>query len=83
MINATGRLRIAILACAQAFADIDFMSGYWQPPIHSHSPHVHEFMTADGVLKSTITSQDGCNNDKKFQACAEPSFGDLRENGVY
>jgi len=46
---------------ADAFASIDFCSGYWQLPLHVDSQPLHSFMTTDGVLQPTRTTQGGCN----------------------
>lgn len=65
---------------AGAFATMDFCSGYWQLPLHEDSQHLHAFMTPDGVMQPTRTTQGGCNSAANFQACVEPCFSELREN---
>lgn len=65
---------------ATVFAGIDFTSGYWQLPMHPDSQHLHAFMTPDGVMQPTRTTQGGCNSAANFQACVEPCFVELRDN---
>lgn len=36
------------------------------------------YMTTDGVLQPTRTTQGGCNSAANFQACVEPCFSKLR-----
>lgn len=65
---------------SEAFAAIDFTSGYWQLPMDPDSQPLHSFMTPDGVMQPTRTTQGGCNSAANFQACVEPCFSELREN---
>lgn len=62
------------------FAIVDFCSSYWQLPLHKDSQALHAFMTPDGVMQPTRTTQGGCNSAANFQACVEPCFGQLRGN---
>lgn len=65
---------------SKAFAVIDFTSGYWQLPMHPDSQALHAFITPDGVMQPTRTTQGGCNSAANFQACVEPCFSELRDN---
>lgn len=65
---------------ARAFANIDFCSGYWQLPLHEDSQHLFSFMTTNGVVQPTRTTQGGCNSAPNFQACVEPCFQQLRKH---
>ncbi len=65
---------------AQAFATIDFCSGYWQLPLHENSRPLHAFMTTDGIVQPNRTTQESCNSAANFQACVEPCFTGLRQN---
>lgn len=65
---------------AVVFAIVDFCSSYWQLPLHKDSQALHAFMTPDGVMQPTRTTQGGCNSAANFQACVEPLFGALRGN---
>lgn len=48
--------------------------------MHEQSQHLHAFMSADGVVQPTRTTQGGCNSASNFQQCVEPCFAELREN---
>jgi len=65
---------------ATAFAGIDFCSGYWQAPLHPDSQPLFAFMTPDGVVMPTRTTQGGCNSAANFQEKVEQCFAELREN---
>lgn len=65
---------------AAAFAGIDFCSGYWQAPLHPDSQPLFAFMTPDGVVMPTRTTQGGCNSTANFQEKIEQCFMELREN---
>ena len=65
---------------ATVFAGIDFCSGYWQLPLHPESQHLHAFMTPNGVVQPTRTTQGGCNSAANFQASVEPCFASIRKH---
>lgn len=65
---------------AEAFAAMYFTSGYWQLPMDPDSQALHAFMSPDGVMQPTRTTQEVCNSAANFQACVEPCFSELREN---
>lgn len=65
---------------ARVFAGIDFCSGYWQLPLAPDSQSLFDFMTCDGVVEPTRTTQGGCNSTANFQANVEPCFAELRDN---
>lgn len=51
---------------ARVFASIDFWSGYWQLPLAEECQHLYAFMTADGLVQPTRTTQGGCNIPANF-----------------
>lgn len=51
---------------AEAFAAIDFTSGYWQLRMHPDSQHSHALMTPDGVMLPTGTMQGKCRSAANF-----------------
>ena len=65
---------------ARAFAAIDFCSGYWQAPLHPDSQPLFAFMTPDGVVMPTRTTQGGTNSAANFQEKLAECFEELREN---
>lgn len=65
---------------ARCFASIDFCSGYWQLPLAEECQSLFAFMTCDGVVQPTRTTQGGCNSAANFQANVEPCFASLRDN---
>jgi len=65
---------------AKSFASIDFCSGYWQAPLHEDSQPLFAFMTPDGVVMPTRTTQGGTNSAANFQEKVEKCFEELREN---
>lgn len=62
---------------AKAFASIGFTSGYCKLRMHEDSQPLHAFVTLDGVIQPTCTTQGGCNSAVNFQACVEPCFSKL------
>ena len=65
---------------AKAFAAIDFCSGYWQAPLHPDSQPLFAFMTPEGVVMPTRTTQGGTNSAANFQEKVAECFAELREN---
>ena len=65
---------------AKAFASIDFCSGYWQAPLHEDSQPLFAFMTPDGVVMPTRTTQGGTNSAANFQEKVAECFSELRDN---
>lgn len=59
---------------SKAFAAIDFCSGYWQAPLHPESQPLFAFMTPDGVVMPTRTTQGGCNSAANFQEKVSQCF---------
>lgn len=43
------------------------------------SQRLHAFMTPDGFMQATRTTQGGCNSAANFQACVELCFSELRD----
>lgn len=64
----------------EAFPAIGSISGYWKLPMHLESQYWHAFMTPDGVIQPTRTTQSGFNSTASFQACEEPCYSAIREN---
>lgn len=48
--------------------------------MHLETQHPLLFMTLDGVVQPTRTTQGRCNSAASFQACVEPCFSALRPN---
>ena len=65
---------------ARAFSSIDFCSGYWQAPLHPDSQPLFSFMTPNGVVMPTRTTQGGTNSAANFQEKVAECFTELREN---
>ena len=61
-----------------AFASIDFVSGYWQPPVDKKSWAKLGVITPSGVLAATRTLPGMKNAATNFQWCIEPCFAELR-----
>ena len=51
---------------SKAFASIDFCSGFWQAPLHDASQPLFAFMTPEGVVMPTPTTQGGMNSAANF-----------------
>lgn len=71
---------LADMRGSRVFAGIDFCSGYWQLPLDNDSQSYFAFMTCDGVVQPTRTTQGGCNSPANFQANVEPCFAALRDH---
>lgn len=65
---------------AKTFAAINFCSGYWQAPLHPESQPLFAFMTPDGVVMPTRTTQGGTNSAANFQEKVSECFEELHEN---
>lgn len=50
-----------------AFTSIYFCYGYWKLPLHENRQLLYAFMTPDGVMNPTRTTQGGCNSAVNFQ----------------
>jgi len=62
------------------YGAIDFCSGYWQAPLHPDSQPLFAFMTPDGVVMPTRTTQGGTNSAANFQEKVAQCFEELKEN---
>lgn len=65
---------------ATAFAAIDFCSGYWQAPLQPKNQPRLAFMTPEGVVMPTRTTQGGTNSAANFQEKLSDCFSELREH---
>ena len=64
----------------KCFCLIDFISSYWQLPLHRASQHLHSVVTTNGILAPTRTLQGGRNSAANFQSRVEPCFADIRDS---
>lgn len=48
------------------FTAIDFTSEYWQLPMKPNSQPLQAFMTPDGVMQPTRTTQGSCKSAANF-----------------
>ena len=62
------------------FASIDFVSGYWQLPLHKDSFTACGVITPKGVLASTRVLPGLANATRYFQSTVEPLFSELRDH---
>ena len=62
------------------YALIDFVSSYWQAPLHYSCRHLHAVVTPTGVFAPTRTLQGGRNSAANFQAKVEPCFAEIRDS---
>ena len=62
------------------FAVIDFVSGYWQLPLHGDSVDTCGVVCPNGVNSSTRVLQGLTNAAPHFQSIIEPLFSELRSN---
>lgn len=73
-------VELADVKGSTAFASIDFCSGYWQAPLHPDSQPLFSFMTPNGVVMPTRTTQGGTNSAANFQEKVSECFAELRED---
>ena len=66
------------LADSRCFAQIDFVSGYWQLPLKKSSQTYHGFITHQGTYVPTRVMQGSRNGPVYFQQTVEPCFADIR-----
>lgn len=64
----------------ECFASIDFVSVYWQLPLHPHSYEACGAICPNGVYYSTRVLHGLRNSAAHFQSSVEPSFAQLRSN---
>ncbi len=62
------------------FSTLDFVSGYWQLPVHPDSYHACGIVTPRGVVVSKRVLPGLANATSYFQSTVEPLFRGLREN---
>ena len=62
------------------FAVLDFVSGYWQLPLHPESYGKCGVITPSGTYSSTRTLPGLTNATAHFQSTIEPLFKELRKN---
>ena len=62
------------------YALIDFISSYWQLPLHILSQLFHSVITPIGIFSPTRTLQGGRNSAANFQSRVEPCFSEIRQN---
>lgn len=68
------------LSGSEAFAVIDFVSGYWQLPLSKESQDYHGVMTPSGIYSPTRTLQGGSTGVANFQAKVVPCFQSIMRN---
>lgn len=68
------------LSGSTCFASIDFVSGYWQLPVHPDSRDACGIVTPNGVYSSTRVLQGLTNATSHFQGTIEPLFSAIRKN---
>ena len=68
------------LAGSTCFAKLDFVSGYWQIPVHPNSQDYCGIVTPNGVYTSTRVLQGLTNATSHFQGTVEPLFTSIRSN---
>ena len=68
------------LSDAKCFAKLDFVSGYWQLPVHEDSQENCGIVTPNGVYSSTRVLQGLTNATSHFQGTIEPLFSSIRPN---
>ncbi len=67
-------------AGSTCFATVDFVSGYWQLPLHEDSIDACGIVTPEGVYASKRVLQGLANATSYCQRTVEPLFKELREN---
>ena len=67
-------------ADSRVFATLDFISGYWQLPLHPDSYGACGIVTPTGVVSSTRVLPGLTNAASHFQSTVEPLFAELRAN---
>eukprot|EP00171_Calliarthron_tuberculosum_P004595 IDg4595t1 len=65
---------------SKCFLGLDFVSGYWQIPLHPDSFGACGVVTPNGSYSSTRVLQGLTNAAAYFQSNIEPLFSELREN---
>ena len=65
---------------SKCFASLDFVSGYWQLPLHPESYNSCGVITPHGVVISKRVLQGLANAVAFFQSSVEPLFSSLRDN---
>ena len=65
-------------ACSTSFACRDFVSGYWQSPVHPESYTACGIVTPRGVVASTRVPPGLANANAFFQSSVEPLFRTFR-----
>ena len=65
---------------SKCFASIDFVSGYWQLPLHEDSWTKCGVVTLTGVCASKRMLPGLSNASAHFQRSVEPCFAELRDN---
>ena len=65
---------------SKCFLGLDFVSGYWQIPLHPDSQGACGVVTPNGAYSSTRVLQGLTNAAAYFQSNIEPLFGELRDN---
>lgn len=66
-------------AGSEWFALLDFVSGYWQLPLHPNSYALCGIVTPHGVVASTRVLPGLANATAFFQRSVEPLFAELRD----
>jgi len=61
------------------FAQLDFVSGYWQLPVHPDSYHLCGITTPSGVFASKRVLQGLSNAVSYFQRTVEPCFKEIKD----
>ena len=71
---------VSDFAGCQCFAQLDFVSGYWQLPLHPKSMPLCCVVTPDGIFSSRRVLQGLTNAVSYFQRTVEPLFSELRDS---
>ena len=71
---------ISDFAGSTCFAILDFVSGYWQLPLHPDSYSLCGVVTPKGVVASKRVLPGLANATSYFQSTVEPLFSELRGN---
>ncbi|KAG2774147.1 hypothetical protein PC116_g22597 [Phytophthora cactorum] len=64
------------------YAMIDFLKGFWQPPLHESCREFLSYMTDRGVFTSTRVPQGSTDAALHFQSTVEMVLGDLVNKSV-
>lgn len=67
-------------AGSNSFATVDFVSGYWQLPLHAELQSIHSIVTSKWSYSPTRTQQGAVNSVANFQSGVEPLFRSMRKN---